>query len=204
MKQHCLKDAIVDMVFAIADLPSKSDPMRLLKEKKLKKSLRIRLKRLEKSSMSGDICFDKIKIGDRDRLIQIVQFLDGSEDRVVGMELFYLISQHLGTPQLYLKRTISLVCDLKSLLAFLNEKEGLICSRNNEKSLSFVERRLRSIYKGILAKRYHLVDFMLEDGWILQAIRASDLCACNEENIKNIDFLLSAISGGDERKRYFA
>ena len=194
------------MVFKIADLPSMNAPTRALKEKRLKSSLRKTLKELENRSLSKGICYDQIRNGDRDRLIQIMQFLDDpyATEEASGTSLLSSISQYLAKPKTFIRPKLSFKNDVNALFSFINEKELSLCSRNREKCLNFVQNKLHSMYNATLAKRYYLDDFMPDDGWMLQIIRASNLCACNEESLKNIDFLLSAITGGDERKRYFA
>lgn len=206
MKKKCLKDAIVDMVFEICDLPGVGDPTRSQQEKRLKNSFLKRLKVLEEEALAGDISYENIRSGDRDRLIQIMQFVDApyAIEEQPGTSLLSSISQYLAKPKTFIRPKLSFKNDVNALLLFINEKEASLCSRNKEKCLSFVQKKLSSIRNATLAERYYLDDFMPDDGWMLQIIRASNLCACNEESLKNIDFLLSAITGGDERKRYFA
>lgn len=205
MKKTSLKDAIVDMVFEIVDLPCLTDPTRVGKEKKLKNKLRKKLMKLEKKVLSDNICFDRIKNGDRERLIQIIRFIDDPyfEAKMPGVDLLAMISKSLLKPVTFDKHKLSFKDDVKSLFQFINEKELSVRSKNCQKCLSYVERRISNICNATMAQRYSLSGFMPDDGWMLQVIRASDFCACNEKNIKNIDFLMTAITGGGERKRYF-
>ena len=101
MKKKCLKDAIVDMVFKIADLPSMNAPTRSQQEKRLKSSFLKRLKVLEEEALAGDISYENIRSGDRDRLIQIMQFVDDpyTIEKQPGMSLLSFISQYFAKLQ---------------------------------------------------------------------------------------------------------
>lgn len=173
MKKKCLKDAIVDMVFKIADLPSMNAPTRALKEK-IKKLFLKTAKSFRGRSFSGRyFLWKNIRSGDRDRLIQIMQFVDTpyAIEEQPGTSLLSSISQYLAKPKTFIRPKLSFKNDVNALFSFINEKELSLCSRNREKCLNFVQNKLHSMYNATLAKRYYLDDFMPDDGWMLQIIR---------------------------------
>lgn len=202
-----IKEIIDDLVFELTMLPVGEDVAIQAQRASQKKQIQIKLLNAAVMLQTGRVVMGYITNATVQKLKQLIDVIDG-EDKTLDSLLHQvqqealnaLPGRHEGVvPPKFRKRFI---IPIKKLDKTVTEMEQCACEDTYSACKKQVETAVLSLVDGIKSKNYHLRGFLADDVWIIHKLSASELLQSKIAQ-KNINFILSSLLGGDERRRYF-